>query len=167
VSNSTRRPRVCFLLRQRQIRQRLAPRPVAPLRLYAPTRQPQQRLRPQTQMHDPLDASFASHLIRRETELLLAIPEPRFDGLITNDKFCFVRHARLTLSWSRRPLRLREDSLLQESDASAGGNRETEMDHPTSHCAPPRRDLSLGSSLPAPPARGGRMDDRSSERGGA
>lgn len=29
------------------------------------------------------------------------------NGLITNDKFCFVRHVHLSLSWSRVPLRCR------------------------------------------------------------
>ncbi|MGH3193256.1 MAG: hypothetical protein ACRDOL_39600, partial [Streptosporangiaceae bacterium] len=29
------------------------------------------------------------------------------DGLITNDKFCCVRRVRLSLTWWRRPLRLR------------------------------------------------------------
>ena len=33
--------------------------------------------------------------------------ESRFNGLITNDKFCLSRHHRLQLSWSRCPLRLR------------------------------------------------------------
>jgi len=31
-----------------------------------------------------------------------------FNGIITNDKFCLTRWTQLDLSWSRRPLRLRD-----------------------------------------------------------
>jgi hypothetical protein len=36
--------------------------------------------------------------------------EVLFDGLITNGKFCLVRRLRLSLTWWRRPLRLRASS---------------------------------------------------------
>jgi len=36
--------------------------------------------------------------------------EVRLNGLITNDKFCFIRTAQLKLTWSRFPLRLRSRS---------------------------------------------------------
>ena len=42
-----------------------------------------------------------------------------FDGLITNGKFCCVRRLRLSLTWWRRPLRLRA-SVLQTDVALSG-----------------------------------------------
>jgi hypothetical protein len=41
------------------------------------------------------------------------------DGLITNGKFCCVRRLRLSLTWWRRPLRLRA-SVLQTDVALSG-----------------------------------------------
>lgn len=38
------------------------------------------------------------------------IGEKRFNGMITNDKFCCTRWGALQLSWWRRPLRLRRAS---------------------------------------------------------
>lgn len=38
---------------------------------------------------------------------LLTIAKNEFNGLITNDKFCFVRRVNLQLNWSRVPLRCR------------------------------------------------------------
>src|SRR5262245_1195349 len=35
------------------------------------------------------------------------VREKRFNGMITNDKFCCTRWGQLQLSWWRRPLRLR------------------------------------------------------------
>jgi len=100
-----------LLLGKRQVAQRLAPLSVDRLRLRSPTAQSQQRLRPQAEMDQPLDALLAPYLIRRQTELLLGVPESSFDGLITNDKFCFTHRHQLPLSWSRRPLRLREQVI--------------------------------------------------------
>ncbi len=51
----------------------------------------------------------------------LIIPEGLFDGIITNDKFCFTRYGKLRLSWWRRPLRLRERSLLEGRGGAARG----------------------------------------------
>ena len=46
----------------------------------------------------------------------LDLPVCAFDGLITDGKFCCVRRAELSLTWWRRPVRLRA-SVLQ-SDVS-------------------------------------------------
>jgi hypothetical protein len=37
----------------------------------------------------------------------LLVGKERFNGMITNDKFCCTRWHELQLSWWRRPLRLR------------------------------------------------------------
>jgi len=52
------------------------------------------------------------------------------DGLITNDKFCCVRRLRLSLSWWRRPLRLRA-SVLQTDVALSGepDDPDPDVDH--------------------------------------
>jgi hypothetical protein len=38
---------------------------------------------------------------------LCRVAEKKFNGMITNDKFCCTRWSQLQLSWWRRPLRLR------------------------------------------------------------
>jgi len=38
---------------------------------------------------------------------LFTVAEEKFNGMITNDKFCCTRWGQLQLSWWRRPLRLR------------------------------------------------------------
>ena len=39
------------------------------------------------------------------------VGEERFNGLITNDKFCLTRRGELELTWWRRPLRLRKKDM--------------------------------------------------------
>jgi hypothetical protein len=53
-----------------------------------------------------------------------------FDGLITNGKFCCVRRLRLSLTWWRRPLRLRA-SVLQTDVALSGepDDPDPDVDH--------------------------------------
>jgi hypothetical protein len=62
----------------------------------------------------------------------LCIPQAiqQVDGLITNGKFCCVRRLRLSLSWSRRPLRLRA-SVLQTDVALSGepDDPDPDVDH--------------------------------------
>ena len=41
------------------------------------------------------------------------VGEHGFNGLITNDKFCLSRTGRLALTWSRRPLRLRDQAPVK------------------------------------------------------
>jgi hypothetical protein len=52
-------------------------------------------------------------------EDVAGVGEGLLDGLITNGKFCCVRRVRLSLTWWRRPLRLR-GSVLQSDVALAG-----------------------------------------------
>ena len=57
----------------------------------------------------------------------LAFAVPGLDGLITNDKFCCVRRVRLSLTWSRRPLRLRA-CVLQTDVALSGEPDDPDLD---------------------------------------
>jgi hypothetical protein len=52
-------------------------------------------------------------------EIAFGPPERFLDGLITNGKFCCVRRLCLSLTWWRRPLRLRA-SVLQTDVALSG-----------------------------------------------
>jgi hypothetical protein len=89
----------------------------------------------------------------------LEILEGRFNGLITNDKFCLSRHVRLKLTWSRYPLRLRlcaraSGAYLPGESAHVGthrgGSYETTMAHPSPDTPPVGRATTLGPRLPTP-----------------
>src|SRR5215210_2440137 len=83
------------------------------------------------------------------------------DGLLANDKFCMIRHARLSLSHSRRrpnPTRRQTD---EPTDAQTfppvettrhGGNDETSVEHTQGSGGTTGRPRSLGPSVPVPPA---------------
>src|SRR5215207_3874993 len=49
------------------------------------------------------------------------------DGLITNGKFCCVRHVRMDLTWWHQPLRLRR-SALQADAALPGASHDPDLD---------------------------------------
>jgi hypothetical protein len=76
-----------------------------------------------------------------------------FDGLITNDKFCCVRRLRLTLTWWRRPLRLRR-SFLQSDVALVGEPDDPDLDRLPSVQPASGRRAPVGSGLPAAGALG-------------
>jgi hypothetical protein len=85
--------------------------------------------------------------------------EGALNGLITNDKFCLSRTGRLTLTWSRRPLRLQDHptgNTAYPSDGSThrGGTNETPVEHSPRTKTGLRRATSVGSGLPVPPAMG-------------
>ena len=94
-----------------------------------------------------------------------------FDGLITNDKFCCVRRVQLSLTWSRRPLRLRASFL--QSDVAVSGepdDPDPDVDRLPPAQPAPRRRAPVGSGLSAAgalgvPGRGGPPD--ADHRGGA
>lgn len=73
------------------------------------------------------------------------------DGLITNDKFCFVRARRLQLSWRRTGPRVREDTPAVKA---GGSSHEPRMARSTRRGSTQRRPAPLGPRLPAPPAVG-------------
>ena len=102
---------------------------------------------------------------------LLQMEERDFDGLITNGKFCCVRRLQLSLTWWRRPLRLRA-SVLQIDVASSGepDDPDPDVDRLPPARPEPRRRAPLGSSLSAAGALGvpgrGVLPD-ADDRGGA
>src|SRR3954454_18265712 len=57
----------------------LSPIAVDWFRLLAPAPEPQQRMGPETQMHDPLHARLTPHLVGRDAETLLGVLEPGLD----------------------------------------------------------------------------------------
>ena len=76
-----------------------------------------------------------------------------FDGLITNGKFCCVRRVQLSLTWWRRPLRLRR-SALHTDVALVGEPDDPDLDRlPPVQPAPGRR-APVGSGLPVAGASG-------------
>ena len=88
----------------------------------------------------------------------LQATEQRFNGLITNDKFCLTRRGRLALSWWRRPLRLRDRPVavayLHEDPVHRGGAYEAVMARAPTTAGEPGRGAAVGSGLPAPAALG-------------
>jgi hypothetical protein len=75
-------------------------------------------------------------------------PQPSkkpFDGLLTNDPFCFVRFTILPLSWWRRPLRMRTLSLESRGAIHAGGTDETRLEHPSPFRGEDQQPAPLGS----------------------
>ena len=91
--------------------------------------------------------------------MTLQIAKELFDGLITNDKFCFSRWDTLRLSWWRRPMRLRGaesqrcDTLLDE-DIHPGGTHEAGVADSQGSSAVCRRSAPLGPGLPVPSEMG-------------
>jgi hypothetical protein len=80
-----------------------------------------------------------------------------FNGLITNDKFCMSRVVQLKLTWSRRPLRCREqdpgDQVYSgDEQVHHGGAYETSLDCSTRIESGSGRRIPLGSSVPTPSA---------------
>src|SRR2546430_5431079 len=65
------------------------------------------------------DRDLGADLEVGPAEFVLDLLVTLFDGLITNGKFCCVRRLRLSLTWWRRPLRLRA-SVLQTDVALSG-----------------------------------------------
>jgi hypothetical protein len=72
------------------------------------------------------------------------------DGVITNDKFCWVRRSRLHLSWSRLALRSRSvpESAGSEKSLSQGGTDAPRMDRTPDDAAGSGRTAPLGPGLP-------------------
>jgi hypothetical protein len=113
--------------------------------------------------HQP--RALERHLLRLEGRVrleaassrLLALAD-RLDGLITNDKFCFLRRRRLKLRPRRR-------NYVFSFTIQRGGNNETTVDGSSHSTNPKRRHQSLGSGLPAHPALGNTSHRRTSEGG--
>jgi len=93
----------------------------------------------------------ALEVVKAEAVLELAVVV--LDGLITNGKFCCIRHVRMDLTWWRQPLRLRR-SALQADAALPGASHDPELERlpPTQPAS--RRRPPVGSGLPAAGALG-------------
>ncbi len=99
----------------------------------------------------PAGPGPALEVVQAQAGLQLAVV--MLDGLITNDKFCCVRRVRLSLTWWRRPLRLRA-SVLQSDVALAGEPDDPDLDRLPPVQPQPRRRAPAGSGLPAAGASG-------------
>src|SRR5215208_864528 len=83
-----------------------------------------------------------------------------FDGLLANDKFCMIRHARLSLSHSRRPnLTQRQTDVATAGSAYPpagitrhGGDDKTSVARTSGSDGTPGCEAALGSSIPGHPA---------------
>jgi len=89
----------------------------------------------------------------------LAFLNAGFDGLITNDKFCFVRTAHLQLNWWRRPLRLRQaqspvDATFWEKGNLPGGTDETGVADSATDGGASGWTTAMGSGISVPAAMG-------------
>jgi len=78
-----------------------------PIRSSRQTRQVQQRRGHEDQTPMFPNGFGAPHAILVEAQVPLTVLIKRFDGMISNDKFCCTRWGALQLSWWRRPNRLR------------------------------------------------------------
>jgi hypothetical protein len=103
----------------------------------------------------PADGEVGPDLEVSPAELVLDLLVTLLDGLITNGKFCCVRRVRLSLTWWRRPLRLRA-SVLQTDVAVSGepDDPDPDVDRLPSAQPAPRRRAPVGSGLSAAAALG-------------
>ena len=99
-----------------------------------------------------------------------------FNGLITNDKFCFVRTGQITLRWTHGPRRnspqaaVGEKGYLSEKSRSRGGAYEAPVANPPSLSGSRRRSTTLGPSVSTPTGVGaslGSQHRRSAPRSAA
>jgi len=60
----------------------------------------------QQEAHDPVGVRELAVFELKAAGFVVA--KGRINGMITNDKFCLTRWGELSLSWWRRPLRLRD-----------------------------------------------------------
>ncbi len=79
----------------------------------------------------PVPADEATDLIVVQSAVL-SVFEIFFNGLITNDKFCMSRTARLQLSWWRLPRKARQTSS-DEGESSVKGNMQHYLPQQETH----------------------------------
>jgi hypothetical protein len=63
---------------------------------------------------------FDIHEVFQPPELF-GVAKVEFNGLITNDKFCFTREVRLKLTWWRRALKQRSAASFSATILTGGG----------------------------------------------
>src|SRR6266508_5561715 len=109
-----------------------------------------------------------AHLIRERANLIgfgAKLAKEAFDGIITNDKFCYTRRARLMLRPLRHPPQPCHHDPLSSCSALTGGVDETCMDGSPPPHDPPTRPASLGPGL-LPAGSMGDCDQRVATTGG-
>ena len=79
-----------------------------------------------------------------------------FNGLITNDKFCFIRCSRLKLRWRRRRREVSDKAAtladyLREEGTLSGGDHEASLGCSPSNLSNGRRGATVGPGLPTSP----------------
>ncbi len=116
-----------------------------------------QREQPQQSWRGTQDSQVRPLALGLDAQVGADFMERDLNGLITNDKFCLCRFGQLTLSWSRRPLRLRETddgkaAYPPKENIPCGGPHEASVASAPATDTPPRRATPLGSSLPTPSA---------------
>jgi hypothetical protein len=96
-----------------------------------------------------------------------------FDGLFTNDKFCFIRNGRLKLNWWRKPLNKRERAyqqrnctLLENQTIPGVYDEAATVECSEENNSQRRCSGKMGSSLSMPPEMGSK-DKSQSGSGGA
>jgi hypothetical protein len=105
-----------------------------------------------------MEAAPAAALVVIQSDLLLELLEGALNGLIANDKFCWLRTLRLRLSWPRarhwlkRPMppHLSAQAIPYGAEHAAAAD----LAHPAHRRADGDRAAALGPGLPAPPAVG-------------
>jgi hypothetical protein len=95
----------------------------------------------------------------RDTAEVFEAVEGRFDGLITNDKFCLVRTAQLVLTWWRRPLRGRgcvqaNEGSVPDLESDRGEAHASPLAGPSADAGCSGRGTALGPSVRAHPGVG-------------
>ena len=105
----------------------------------------------------PQDCQVRPLALGLDAQVFADLMQSDFNGLITNDKFCMSRSARLTLTWSRRPRRLGQAAeggavYPPNENSHCGGPHETPVASAPATDTRPERAAPMGSGLPIPPA---------------
>ena len=92
------------------------------------------------------------------------------DGLLTNDKFCFIGHGVLKLSWWRSPLGKREWAYQQrrkllKKQSFSGVYDGTPVENSASDARKKRWASEMGYGLPVPPKVGSGNEEHSNPGG--
>ena len=116
-----------------------------------------------------VEAAPAATFVVAEADLLLEFLVIPLNGLIANDKFCWVRTLRLRLSWPRARHRLKRPLPAHFSvEAIPRGGEHAAAAHlarPAHRRADGNRPAALGPGLPAPPAVGDDPASSGTDRG--
>src|SRR3954468_19488029 len=125
------------------------------------TREPPRHEANHGSVHQRFPARTQPLVIFAHPPVLIDPGDRALDGLLANDKFCMIRHTRLSLSHSRRRPNLMPRQTEEDTDARTyppagttrhGGNDETSVARTQGGAGTTGRPRSLGPSVPVPPA---------------